>query len=962
MAISLKRFLLSALALCSLSFAHADPQAIVVNNFSGGLDTLDSPAAIASNFAQNLLNVNIQPGGSAVYKRDGYGLFQSLGTNQPIHGAYHFQQTGGSDVQLWASSQTVYGIVSDASAVALATGTFNATWQCTDSQGNAYCFSSSNDTPIQTDGTKANTSYLTANSFPAGTMAAFTPLQLVVAGVTGNTNTIYISQQLAFTNFTVGVLPSSSFTEPIASPGSRITHLAYYFGRLFWWKDQSFGYATFTGQNDWQMTIVSNQIGTLDNSDAFWNSSGFDSGTMFSGIQQANANASPGGIFFRGQDNHLYVYDGYYLTRLSRIITPTVVAASKRKSNSWMQNTSAQFNNGSIVPSGQLSTTIVTNAVTVSSLTTTENSNTQWNNGTTNNTTINSSSVTLTVNNSGNVTNNSFETGTLGNLPSNWTNVSSGWAKQSSGNLSGLTQCGGSFTNVDGSFFAQVANGDLTGSSPFLKAQLVNASNTVLASQTYSLSAKNCAFASQTFTVPNSLIGTVVYLDFAAGPTNSIEMKTSSAFVLGGNITFLLAVDENNAGTAFFPTIDKVGGGVDSITTGTFTSQIYNSKFSSATYSVPTFTYAANTTTPTFVLQTSTSSTGTFSTLINNTTATNAVGNQYYQYVVTFPSLGATDNALSQFNSINIIAESTGTFYSAVNNAPNLTSWNNLNIIDNEPNGNSSITYYSRSSTNTFTVTSSTPSWVAQSKNATVTASTGTYFQLRADFAVTAATETPTMNSFIFNWFEGTASDKAYITYFNDAIWFSVSSSTNVNTNNTIFYWDLLNGAWSDYNIPADGFLTENGTLYFGDPTTTGNIYKYGGVTTDNGSAINSYWRSKAFLYNEQETSGNGQTISFPATDSLFVQKEFTQADFVIGESSTTMSYTYTLDSKTATTFTFTAYDPSASLIQRNFLLPIGKIGKYYDFQIGDNSSNAAWKVFAHRVIYNPLMWKPVLN
>jgi hypothetical protein len=99
-----------------------------------------------------------------------------------------------------------------------------------------------------------------------------------------------------------------------------------------------------------------------------------------------------------------------------------------------------------------------------------------------------------------------------------------------------------------------------------------------------------------------------------------------------------------------------------------------------------------------------------------------------------------------------------------------------------------------------------------------------------------------------------------------------------------------------------------------------------------------------------------------PSFEDAMVQKEFVQSDFVLGESSTTMLYTYTLDSSTSTTFSMTAFDSKASLIQRNFLLPIGKIGKYYDFKIGDNSSVTAWRMMGHRVHYNALNWRPVLN
>jgi hypothetical protein len=135
---------------------------IVVSQF-GGLDTQDNPAALQPDRAQDLLNVRLQPGGASVYKREGYGLFQTLPSysTSPVHGGYHFQQTGAADVQLWGSDVNLYGSVNDAAFVKIATGTFGATWQCTDNFGYAYCLTNAgNDPPVKTDGSVAGTTYL----------------------------------------------------------------------------------------------------------------------------------------------------------------------------------------------------------------------------------------------------------------------------------------------------------------------------------------------------------------------------------------------------------------------------------------------------------------------------------------------------------------------------------------------------------------------------------------------------------------------------------------------------------------------------------------------------------------------------------------------------------------------------------------------------------------------------------
>src|SRR5436853_4679289 len=135
---------------------------IVVSNFGGGLNTQDNPATISPTQAQDLLNVNFMPGGAAVYKRDGYALYKNLPINTSttsVHGGYHFQQVGGNDVQLWGNDNELSASVSAADFVKIATATVGSTWQCADSQGFAYCLTSSHDMGIKTDGSVANTSF-----------------------------------------------------------------------------------------------------------------------------------------------------------------------------------------------------------------------------------------------------------------------------------------------------------------------------------------------------------------------------------------------------------------------------------------------------------------------------------------------------------------------------------------------------------------------------------------------------------------------------------------------------------------------------------------------------------------------------------------------------------------------------------------------------------------------------------
>ena len=905
------------------SFCSGVSQNIVVNQFSG-LDTTDPPSAIQPNQSQDLLNVRLQPGGRSVYKRDGYGLFQTLDSisSATVHGGYHFQQTTGSNVQLWGSDVGLYASVNDNAFVRVATGTVGATWQCTDNLGFAYCVTSSGvDTPVKTDGTVANTTY--QGGIPAGTIVTSTPLQLVVSGVSGNASSVYISSNNAFSSFGSGPLPTDPYIEIINAPGSRITHMGYYFGNIYWWKDQSFGYISGSAsQGTVGVTIVSNQIGTLDNSSAFWNPTNYDTGNHFTtGAQQGqpvssgnpyfNELSALGGIFFRGQDNHIYQYDGYNLTRLSRIITPNITASQTKKANSWTQTSQADFQMGISTPPNGLSLTISPGDVTVSSFTVYFDSK-AWN-----------------------IQNNGFETnaGPFTSNISSWT--SSGAHLTTSFLAANHTVAGSACAQIGPRTGSSLLYGSIQGTtynSDFLDVFLLDASNNFVTGNAYSSFATvgpTCSWTRQ-FISGAGRIGQVLKLQFKMN--NGDGVITSSTFTLAGDVSW-------------YQMADSLGGGSPSYTVGiddVFNGETNFTSTSTAVMHPGYFTYQTVGTSSATVQFSTNNVTGPWTSLLTSSNTTISTNSSYVRVISTF-TRSASDSAGTDIQSVTIIETTTGTYYSQVNNEPNLTSWNSF-TSDYQLNGGT-IAFYARTSTTSFTILSATPTWIPQTANTSVQASTGTFIQLRADFGISQATNTPALNDFTFNWFEGTSADKAYINYFQDAIWFSVSSGSGTSTNNSIFYLDLLNSTWLKDSIPANGFAVENNTLYLGDPLSS-KIYKFGGFSADNNLPIQSYWKSMDF-------AGADPTV----------QNEFMQADFSFLESSNTVAYTYAIDQSTNTTvFNIPLFSSKSSILKRGFLLPVGKIGTYYNFSVGDNSTSPKWTLIGHRAEYNPLNWIPQVS
>ena len=204
--------------------------------------------------------------------------------------------------------------------------------------------------------------------------------------------------------------------------------------------------------------------------------------------------------------------------------------------------------------------------------------------------------------------------------------------------------------------------------------------------------------------------------------------------------------------------------------------------------------------------------------------------------------LGAFANPpeLSNFG----VSSSTGSYYSDVHNSPNLTTFGSLSVT--KADGGGTQTFYMRSSTGAFTAGSSTPAWTAQSDNTTISISTGTYFQVRDDFAITSATQTPTLNDFSVSWREGTprqpmasvVADKRYV------LSFSTTTSVNKNTGTLV----LTKGpVWSFWDIPAGSLLSHRGAYYFTNNSDNGKVYTLFSGTSDDTAAINSYIKTKDF-------------------------------------------------------------------------------------------------------------------
>lgn len=867
----------------------------------GTLNNRDNSYTIPSNKAQDLLNVNITQEGKSVVKRKGFAqAFALTQTTSPVHGIYNFFDSNGNDVSLFFNDSKIFASVSGLTPVQLSTSSNGSTFQCTDSLGFAYCTNSTRTSLYKITGSTLTT---IPNVASTGTMVTTAVTRLVQAGFQDRPSGIDFSAETDFSTWGTGSLGRSACQFTINAPGSKITHITYAFNRLMWFKDSSFGYIL-TGvqpaQSDWVINTVAYDVGTNDNTSVY----------------------REGILYFRGQDGHIYAFDGYSYQRLSREISGTINSAQSKIANSWLQTSQADYSAGLTNPQGFISSNVVSGSLMGSSFTVTETNLADFQAGTMSNVYVSNNSLVLSTDTE-NITDNGFE-------GSSWTG-SALWSEALPPSTDGCVLSARTGTKIG------LANPSSTGYRVGVDVLDGNSGAILFSGSSVSYADNSCTWAARTITGNATYSRKYVklrYTESSAGFT----MVSPTFLYNGRDITYYTASDVKAGSPSRYKMIfDDITGGA-SLSTGVYTSKSYDTGISTNFTSLSVIGTTINTFIPDLTLQTSNDGTnwrGLGSTLSSTNTL---VGNRYLRYISSFTVTGSSDG-LSSLDNVTIVARATGTYLSTVKNAASLSAWDSFQATSQNDGGN--ISFFVRSSTGVFFSSATAPGWTPITPGSIPSISTNPYFQMASSFSITCATQNPTINDFTFNWFEGAASDKSYATYFDDKVWWSLTVGTSATANNRILAYDLLNQGWLIYDIPSNGFYTRQNKLYFGS-SNGGYIYKYGDVDNDAGSAINSYWKSKDFFGDDPFT---GQEL---ANISLFAKSV----------SNSTMTVTYTLNGSSSTSFNFPLYS-SQSSVGKNKNLPAGIPGGNFSVQFGNNAADQPWELFAIQLGLRPKTWTP---
>lgn len=897
----MKKLLAALLLLAAPVFGGEDwiPQA--VGPF-GTLNNTDSPLIINSEKAQDLLNVDITPGGKSVKKRKGFALFSNLTvTTSPVHGTYSFYDSNGNTVDLFFND--IYlsaSVAGTAPTVLFSTGTNGATWQCVDSQGFAYCVSSARPIVVKTDGTNDFALTPSAN----GTMVAVTPERLILAGFASFPNRIDFSKANDFTTWTVGGQPTDPTNFTITAPGSRVTHITYAHGRVYWFKDSSFGYIL-TGPSlaDWQVRTISPNVGTLDNTSVYRDEI----------------------LYFKGQDAHIYAYDGSNLVKLTRDINGTVSQSQARTSNSWSQTTQVDFEAGSVSTPTWLSTQILSGSVQLA--------------------------TAAALSSFSDTSSSDFGAGTLTTVS---TGISNGAVTLSTTAVTLVIQRGaGNITSCDDPEYS---------SKLFFSTQTIHLSSITTILRRDNDAGEPGDYTPQITDTSFNVLATMTDITSSGITTGasgtSVTSTLSSPITLSPNTSyyyrlvpkgFCYSLDLNLSLLFFVNFNVAYQGNIDTfVTSGNLVSRSFDVGFDTGTWLWGWNTFTANHSAPastsiTYETQTSTNNSNwtTLSSVVSLSTPTSEV-RRYIRYKA---SLTTTANSTSPvLNDVTLAMTSRlrpgGTFYSQIHNASSLTAWDTFGVNKTENGG--TINLFVRGSETSIPVLSSTFPWTSIQSGNIPSISTAPYFQAKAEFTAYTATTTPRLDDFTFNWFEGAASDKAYATYHNDAIWWSIASGAGASANNKILRYDLINQGWTIYDIASNGFYLRNQSLYFGS-ASAGKIFKFGDVDNDNGEAIEAYWKSKDFF-----------------GSSPFTDDELTNISVSAGSvASSSMTFTYNVNGSSDTSYTVNLYNPTGSFIKHNKNMPAGRVGNTFSFKFGNDASDQSFEVFGIQYGLRPRSWIP---
>lgn len=600
---------------------------------------------------------------------------------------------------------------------------------------------------------------------------------------------------------------------------------------------------------------------------------------------------------------------------LSQDIEPLIKQIRQLNSNkaSWIVNLMVDWQAGKLDVSGPgalVSATISPGSITPSSWTATDTSAADFAAGTLTNTSTTSipTSLTLIQGNEAAFRNAGAEYSADQNWPTHGADRSSS-------------------ANQYGSYGWSFGHGIQVESDGVL-VKILDSDDNVLHSETKNFSTTGVQYTINTSAFQKQMIKVHIVYNSTPDPPAGYELK-SIAFIRGTKFTYW--IKEVTAGAGVCDPGYSCTGYVDipehlMITTGTIISQNFDTSLSTPT-DAPFEVTMSSSSNGTLSFQMQCSSNGVDWTGL--TTATPGVkspcsGYQHRRYKGVF-AVTKTTNTPAQIDDVTLTARTTCEYYSDVHYKTTVSNNLTFNAIE-APNGGS-LTYWTRTSSNSFTKGSSTPSWVSQTNHINIAASTSTplYYQWRNKFNVPSGSNAVTLDRVQSNWQQGTELPLASF-FHNHRYGLSVMLSSTAVRNDAVLVYQR-NKKWTVFDGPSySAFTIFNNEPIAGDGGTGGYIWKIlqDDLYNDDGTAINAYWNTPDF------------TMDMPGQ-----QKDLTKVWIDAGYKADSRLYVgWSVNKDTIFTSTSTALDSSANYINKRVegLLDGYASGRYLKLQYGNGS------------------------
>ncbi len=931
--------LLAALLCVAPAWGQTQAPPITVSSFLG-LNDSDPSVSIDASHAQSALNVESSLSGSALLKRSGYSRAASLSiSTAQATGVYSFIDPNGNKQQIVCQDHNCAKSTNNtAFSVFLSTagGTCTPTrWQFAQLSGLIYAVNDCHDVPWQYDGTN-RTPIPTA---PLGSIIEATKDRLVISGASANLSAVYYSQSGVATNFTTGINSADPYVDIAVASGDQVRALKYAIGRFFIFKTNSIVSCILSDQYISKCFPVSNTIGTQD---------------PLSVVEVPGSNGQSGAILFRGSDNNFWRLDQAGLVPISRQISNLIASQTTGSNQSNTQTSQGDWNAGTQTPLSSWNTTTLAGSIFPASSTFQDTEGVDWASGTLSGltTTYLSGSLQFPVG-TFQINNGDFSKLAL----TDWTCATSA-SDANIQNTCAYSAVGGNHANI----LVQSISG-ASANQAYAKIDILDASSAVYTTQ-WNLgntipASYNINFAVNGISTRTLSIKYTVSVNDADGHngTTSIQSTTFTAISSMTIATVGTVAGKQVNWNIFTNSVDRYFGlSQSSITPVNFLSRAYDTGFSSpiaGPFNVSVS--SAPGTGVSFQVRYTTSPNNDKWSAWLSTAAGSLVyaPSRYWQYSSSFTTSVGTSSP--RIDLVSLLAATTGQFVTqCIQTGTGITSWGQLSCAQSLA-GNGSEVFYATSAATCAALPTTPPvnsagsiqsSWVAQTNNGTISVSTNAAIQIGFRSLLTSSTDQAQVDACTIYWTNGAASPPSWGTYDpikNAAYW--TSAINNSATSNRVLKYDLNLSEWYPFGLNATALYRDSNTnaLYFGD-STGGFWNKYGGVTSDNGSAINSYWKSKDF--------GN-QTNPF--LDNNYNKISLVTKNQVTGN----MTVTYTTANNASGSYSVSLSTTSGIVyVHSNQNLPLMSPYQFMNIQFGNNSTTA-WELDGLMLEYSSWPLKP---